>query len=117
MSSDFATNRFYKLEELIDLVKRKKGRDAIYMVYVPTDTASPQSGMDVYVGDVPSFDDEDNEVFPASVIAMGLERGYMQEHFEDVVDLAYKQKPTASTDEMIRCLSHYAQHDSFLDLH
>lgn len=117
MSSDFATNRFYKIEDLIELVKGKKGRDAIYMIYVPVDTDDLQSGMDVYVGDVPSFDDDDNEVFPESVIALGLERGYMQEHFEDVVDVAYKQKPTASTEEVIRCLNHYAQHDSFLDLH
>lgn len=116
MNSDFVTNRFYKIEDLVRLVKEKKGRDAIYMIYVPKDTDDLTPGMDVYVGDVPAFDDDDNEVFPESVIALGLERGYMQEHFEDVVDVAYKQRPTASADDVIRCLNYYAQHDSFLDL-
>jgi hypothetical protein len=35
---------------------------------------------------------------------------------KEVVDLAYEQKPTASTEEVGRCLSHYADYDDFLDL-
>ncbi|MEM5368571.1 hypothetical protein V4C53_21370 [Paraburkholderia azotifigens] len=113
----FVVNRFYKIEDLIELVKNKKDRDATYMIYVSSDTDDFEPGMEVYVGDVPSFDDEDNEVMPESVIKLGLESGYMREHFQDVVDLACKQKPNASTEEIVRCLNHYAEHDDFLDLH
>lgn len=115
--SSFVLNTFYKIDDLISLVKDKKDRDAIYMVYVSKDTEDLLPDMDVYVGDVPDFDEKDNEVLPESVIALGLEVGYMREHFQDVVDLAYKQKPAASTEEIIRCLNHYAKYDDFLDLH
>lgn len=115
--SSFVLNTFYKIDDLISLVKDKKDRDAIYMVYVSKDTEDLRPGMDVYVGDVPDFDEEDNEVLPESVNALGLDVGYMREHFQDVVDLAYKQKPVASTEEIIRCLNHYAKYDDFLDLH
>jgi len=43
--------------------------------------------------------------------------GYMCEHFRDVVDLAYKQKPTASSEAIIRCLNHYDKYDDFLGVH
>ncbi|RQS28080.1 hypothetical protein DIE03_19815 [Burkholderia sp. Bp8992] len=115
--SSFNVNAFYEIEEVIDLVKSKKDRAAIYMIYVPEDTDDLRPGMDVYVGDVPDFDDDDNEVLPKSVLALGLEIGYGREHFQNVVDLAYKQKPTASSEEVIRCLNHYATYDDFLDLH
>lgn len=115
--SNFVVNAFYTLDDLIGLVKEKKDRDAVYMIYTRKGVDNLQSGVEVYVGDVPDFDDDDNEVPPQSVTALGLEQGYMREHFQDVVDLAYKQKPAASTEEVIRCLNHYAQHEDFLDLH
>ncbi|MBU9402735.1 DUF7716 domain-containing protein [Burkholderia multivorans] len=114
--NNFVVNAFYKIDDLIALVRDKRDRDAIYMVYVEKDTGDLRSGMDVYVGDVPDFDDEDNEVLPESVVELGLEQGYMREHLQDVVDLAYKQKPTASIDEVIKCLNHYSKYDDFLDL-
>ncbi|WP_185733812.1 hypothetical protein [Burkholderia sp. Bp8986] len=58
--------------------------------------------MNVYVSHVPDFDDDDNEVLLESVVTLELEIGYMREHFQGVVDLAYKQKPTASSEEVIR---------------
>lgn len=112
----FIVNEFYELENLIDLVKNKRDRDEVYMIYVPRDTEDLRPDMKVYVGDVPAFDDEDNEVFPEPVIALGLERGYMREHLQDVIDLAYKQKSTASMDEIVQCLNYYAKYDEFLDL-
>ncbi len=114
--NSFVINTFYKIDDLISLVREKKDRDAVYMVYVQKDTDDLRIGTDVYVGDVPDFDDDDNEVFPESVIALGLEQGYMREHLQDVIDLAYKQKPTASTEEVVRCLNHYSKYDDFLDL-
>nr|WP_309851634.1 MULTISPECIES: hypothetical protein [unclassified Caballeronia] len=41
---------------------------------------------------------------------------YLGENFQAVVDLAHKQKPNATTEEVIRCLNHYADHNNFLDL-
>lgn len=115
--SDFVVNSFYKIEDLIGMVKDKKDRDAIYMIYVPKNVDDLEPGMEVYVGDVPDFDENDNEFLPEFVVTLGLDRGYMREHFQDVVDLAYKQKATASIEEVIRCLNHYARYDDFLDLH
>lgn len=114
---NFLINEFYKIEDLIDLVRDKNERDAIYMIYVPKNVGDLIPGMEVYVGPVPDFDEDDNEVVPDSVTKKNLEFGYMREHFQDVVDLAHKQKPNASKEEIIRCLNHYAQYDDFLDLH
>ncbi|RQT06455.1 hypothetical protein [Burkholderia contaminans] len=41
---------------------------------------------------------------------------YACEHFQDVVDLAYRQKPDASIEEVVRCLNHFDRYDDFLDL-
>ncbi|MGK5036706.1 DUF7716 domain-containing protein [Janthinobacterium sp. LB3P118] len=116
MMRNFLINKFYKIEDLIDLVKDKNERDAIYMIYVPKNVRDLIPGMEVYIGPVPDFDEDDNEVVPDSVTKKNLEFGYMREHFQDVIDLAYKQKPNASKEEIIRCLNHYAQYDDFLDL-
>ncbi len=86
----FVINAFCKVDDLISLVREKRGRDAVYMIYVPKDTSDFQLDMDVYVGDVPDFYDEDNEVFPESEIALGFKQGYMREHLQDVIDLACK---------------------------
>lgn len=114
--NNLALNKFYKIDEFIDIVKNKHDRNSIYMIYVPKNTDDLTSGMNVYIGDVPDFDDDDNEILPKSVIDLGLEVGYMREHFQDVVDLAYKQKPSASIEEIIQCLNHYANFDDFLDI-
>jgi len=114
--NNFIVNAFYNIDDLITLVKNKKDREAIYMIYTEKGADGLKVGMNVYVGDVPEFDDNDDDIFQASVVALGFECGYMREHFQDVVDLAYKQKPTASTEEILRCLNYFAQHDDFLDL-
>ncbi|MCA8317648.1 hypothetical protein LGN43_25590 [Burkholderia multivorans] len=112
----FVLNTFYKLDDLIALVRDKWDRDAVYMVYVEKDTEDLRCGMDVYVGDAPDFDDEDNEVLPESVTELALEQGCVREHLQDVVDLAYIQKPTASIEEIVQCLNHYSKYDDFMDL-
>jgi hypothetical protein len=86
------------------------------MIYWPKNINDLSLGMEVYVGDVPDFDEEDMELLPESVIKLGLGLGYMPEHFQDVVDLAYRQKPAATIEEVIRCLNHYDKFDNFLDL-
>lgn len=112
----FKLNNFYKIEDVISLVKNKEDRGALYSIYVPKNTDDLLPGMNVYVGDVADFDEDDNEVYPESIVSLGLEFGYMRSHFQDVVDLAYRQKPTASTEEIIQCLNYYAEFDDFLDI-
>lgn len=97
--------------------QKKKDVGAIYMINVPQDPDNLRPGMKMYVGDVPDFDDDDNQVPPESVVALGLEIGYTCEHFQDVIDSAYKHKPAVSSEKVIRCLNHYATYDDFLDLH
>jgi hypothetical protein len=41
---------------------------------------------------------------------------YPGENFQAAVDLAHKQKPKATTEEVMQCLNHYADHNNFLDL-
>jgi len=115
--NNFTVNAFYNIDDLILRVKNKEDREAVYMIYIDKNKDSLEAGMKVYVGDVPDFDDDDNEVFPGNVVSLGLGFGYMREHFQDVVDLAYKQKPTALTEDIIQCLNYFAQYDDFLDLH
>jgi len=114
--TNFTVNKFYEIDDLILRVKNKEDREAVYMIYIEKDNDSLDPGMKLYVGDAPGFDDDDNEILPENVISLGLCIGYMREHFQDVVDLAYRQKPTASTAEVIQCLNHFAQYDDFLDL-
>ncbi|ALK30272.1 DUF7716 domain-containing protein [Burkholderia plantarii] len=114
--NSLTVNSYYKIDDLIEIVKNKEDRDSIYMVYVPDGTDDLSVGMQVYVGDVPDFDEDDNEVFPDFVGNNGLEVGYRRDQFQDVIDLAYRQKPTASIDEVVECLNHYAEYDDFLDL-
>lgn len=78
----------------------------MYMVYYKPGTDELKPGTEVFVGDVLDFDEDDNEILPEAVSRQGLEQGYMREHLQDVVDLAIKQKPSASTAEIIQCLNH-----------
>lgn len=82
---------------MIELVKPGKDRASTYTVYIPMRTQDLAARMQVYVGDVPGFDDNDNEAFPISVIEFGFECGYLGESFQYAVDLAFRQKPTASS--------------------
>jgi hypothetical protein len=109
-------NSYYKIDDLIEIVGNRGDRDSIYMVYVPDGTDDLSVGMQVYVGDVPDFDEDGNEVFPDFVSDNGLEVGCKRDQFQDVIDLAYRQKPDASIDEVVECLNHYAEYDDFLDL-
>jgi uncharacterized membrane protein len=45
--SNFVVNAFYMLDDLIDLVKERKDRDAVYMIYVRKDVNDLQPGMEV----------------------------------------------------------------------
>ena len=117
-------HKTYQIDDFISLVKEKRDRAVgynrayLYDVYSPDFNGDAfQKGQAIYVGDTVQADDDGNETYPDDVQKLGYVFLYSCENFQAVVDLAYKQKPAASTEEVIRCLNHYAQHDDFLDLH
>jgi hypothetical protein len=109
-------NRFYQMADFIALVRARKDRETTYWIYVDAGTEDLTTEMPLFIGESLGFDDSDNEVLPEIVVRNGLEYGYHPEQFQDVVDLAFKQKPDASTEDVVRCLNHYAEKDDFLDL-
>ena len=59
---------------------------------------------------------DDAMVFPASVQQRGWWLYCSDELVQSVVGLAAEQKPTATADELLRCLVHYMHEDCILDL-
>ena len=120
-------NQSYNIAELIELVKNKQDRDLdnsgkakynlenSYCVYISKDEKLNKHSI-LYVGKPVEIDDDDNEIYPKEVLENNLEMCYSDEDFQDVIDLAYAQKSNASIDEIIRCLNHYVENDTFLDL-
>lgn len=117
-------NKKYLLEDFISVVRDKRDRSVgydracLYDVYGDdSDGDIFHAGQTIYVGDTVQANDDDKEVYPEEVNRLGYAFLYSGENFQAVIDLAYRQKPTASTDEIVRCLNHYAENDDFLDLH
>jgi hypothetical protein len=120
-------NKSYHIEELIEVVKNKLDRDFdkygkekynpgnYYHIYITKDENLTESSV-VYVGETIEVDSDDKEIYPNEVIGNNLESCYSCENFQNVIDLAYEQKNTASTSEFIKCLNYYVEKDTFLDL-
>jgi hypothetical protein len=103
------------LSELIELVKNKQDRSTRYAIY-GVDSGKMLANAKYYLDDPVFVNDDDEEVFPKFVVDNGLDLIYSSERFQDVVDLAYRQKPSASVDEIIAALNYYDDNDDFLDL-
>ncbi|MFJ4346144.1 hypothetical protein [Pseudomonas sp. NPDC089401] len=112
----FRLNTVYPLETLIHLVKSRQERDEVYALYCPVGIEELACGQTIYVGDVPDYDEEDNEHLPRAVMAMGYTFCYMRDQFQDVIDLAVSQKASVSDQELIECLNYYAEYDDFFDV-
>lgn len=61
----------------------------------------------------PEITDDDEEIFPATVIDQSLDFWFRDELLEDVVFNALKQKPSASPEEILQAIKYYNHHDSF----
>ena len=121
----FEIGKLYKLEAFIEIVKLKKDRtfnsdgarvyNNYYHVYIENnDKSLLEKDMPVYVGTSPQVDD--NEVFPDEVIKMNFWQWLSDENFQDIIDLAYEQKPNATISDFIDCLNYFDNNDDFLDL-
>ncbi|MDN7877702.1 DUF7716 domain-containing protein [Burkholderia aenigmatica] len=115
-------HRTFTLAEFIAVVRAKAERRErydpawLYDVYGKDGDAALHPQQTIYIGDTVQVDDEDREIYPERVAELGYVFQYSCEHFQDVVDLAYRQKPDASIEDVVRCLNHFDRHDDFLDL-
>jgi hypothetical protein len=109
-------NRFYPIADFITLVREGKDRQVDYWIYLAAGTTSLTAETSLFIGETLGFDSNGVEVLPEPALRQNLKYGFHPEQFQDVVDLAFEQKPAASTNEVVRCLNHYAEHDCFLDL-
>ncbi|KEZ02314.1 hypothetical protein GQ57_30055 [Burkholderia sp. MSh2] len=115
-------NRTFTLADFIAVVRAKaerpEGYDPAwrYDVYGDDGDAGWYPQQTIHIGDKVQVDDEDRESYPERVAELGYVFRCSCEHFQDVVDLAFRQKPGASIDDLVRCLDHYDRHDDFLDL-
>lgn len=111
----FPLQHFLSIEALIACVKQQQDRAVAYAVYSATgDDFS--AGEQVFVDHTVQVSDADEEIYPAHVIAQNLRFAYSGEQFQDVVDLAIAQKPSATDADILAALNHYSTHDDFLDL-
>ncbi|MCH7293920.1 DUF7716 domain-containing protein [Acinetobacter higginsii] len=113
--SDFKLNQIISVESLIELVKLKVDRKIYYSIY-SSGGDNFSLGDQVLVDSPIEVDNEDKEIYPESASRLGYKIAYSGEQFQDVVDLAIKQKPRASAVEIIEALNYYSIHDNFLDL-
>ena len=116
-------NKEYRIDDFIALVREKRDRAVgyniayLYDIYGDdSDDEGFRAGMTLYIGDTVQADDNGQEFYPPAINDLGYVFLYSGENFQAVVDLAYRQKPAASVEEIVRCLNHYAKHDDFLDL-
>ncbi|KVQ18669.1 hypothetical protein [Burkholderia cepacia] len=115
-------NRTFTLADFIAVVRAKAERPESYDPAWQYDVYGNDGDADwcprqtIYIGDKVQVDDDDRERYPARVTELGYVFRYSCEHFQDVVDLACRQKPGASVDDLVRCLNHFDRHDDFLDL-
>lgn len=111
----FRLNAFLHIESLINCVKARQERDAGYAVYSATGEAFHPCD-EIFVADAVRVDAQGRESYPEPVTQRALRFAYSGERFQDVVNLAFRQKPDATHAEIIRALNHYDAHDDFLDL-
>lgn len=111
----FELSQLILIEDLIEFVKARKDRTIYYDVYSKNgDDFFPEET--VFVDSSVQVDDDDKEIYPSAVLNRKFRFAYSGEQFQDVVDLAVKQKPNVTSFEIIKALNYYSEHDAFMDL-
>ena len=112
-------DQYYKIEDFLTLVRNKQERsedydpDFAYAVYSEQDIFEP--GITVYICAPADIDGDDDDVFPDVVYENGLLYMCSDEDIQDVVDLALRQQPAVTDEQLIEALNHYLESDDFLD--
>ncbi|CAM3595901.1 hypothetical protein ELOC111193_12725 [Elizabethkingia occulta] len=113
-------DQYYKIEDFLTLVRNKQERsedydpDFVYAVYSEQDIFEP--GITVYIGAPADIDGDYDDIFPDVVYENGLLYMCSDEDIQDVVDLALRQQPAVTDEQLIIALNHYLENDDFLDL-
>jgi hypothetical protein len=108
-------DQFVEFEELIGIVRRREDRRTSYCVYWKDEAEEPTLQDNVLVA-APSTVENDVEVFPRVVLENGYWTFCSDQLVQDVVDVAIKQYPDASSAELREALLHYLERDSFLEI-
>jgi hypothetical protein len=116
MAQLFAMQSWIGLGDLIEAIKVGAQKPHSFCVYARDDGDGLSLEQDYFVDDYPTVSDDDEEVFPEKVRQLGLSLAYSGEQFEDVINLAFDQKPAANLEDFVQALNHYSAHDDFLDL-
>lgn len=109
-----ALNRYYKLSEIIEYVKWSGDEGDDFCLYGEDDQGLNLED-DYFLADYPKVED-DQEVYPESVKAEGLDYIFSGQHCVDVVRSVLEQKPKATHEEYSAALNYYADHDTFMDV-
>jgi hypothetical protein len=116
MAQSFAMQSWIGLGDLIEAIKVGAQKKQSFCVYTREDSNGLSLEQKYFVDDYPTGNDDDEDVFPEQIQQLGLNLAYSGEQFEDVIALAFDQKPAANLEDVVRALNHYSAHDDFLDL-
>jgi hypothetical protein len=120
MAKAFAMQSWIGLGDLIEAIKVGAQKQQSFCVYAKENHDEDQNGLSLeqnyFIDAYSVVNDDDEEIFPEQVQQLGLSLAYSGEQFEDVIALAFDQKPAASLEDFVRALNHYSAHDDFLDL-
>jgi hypothetical protein len=115
VAQPFGMQSWIGLSDLIEAIKMGAQKKQSFCVYARDDDDGLSLEQKYFVDDYPTGG-ADEDVFPEQVQQLSLSLAYYGEQFEDVIALAFDQKPAAGLEDFVRALNHYITHDDFLDL-
>lgn len=101
------------LEQLINNIKTNEKRLS-FCVYgaIPSEDATLATYC--VIDDYPQISDNDEEIFPVSVVKAGLKFWYRDELLEDVIVNATSRNPEITNEKILKAVNHYDEHDTFM---
>lgn len=108
--------QLHTLPEIFDAVAAKQERSFNYDLYWADPDRPPTLEDHFLVGESVQVNDDYIEIYPESATSRNFWIYCSNELIQDVVDLATRQKPTATHEELLMCLEHYLERDDFKDL-
>lgn len=112
-------NKKYSFSEIINYIKEvymKGGEQGLYKdngwcVYSEQDEIDLYS--DCYVDGYPSIDDNDEEIFPQSVVDKNLDLLYRDEMIQDVIFISMKRDKNTTNEDILKYIKYYDDNDCF----
>ncbi|MFW0767451.1 hypothetical protein ACN0IV_16635 [Trabulsiella odontotermitis] len=107
-------NTEYRLTEIITYMKETNCQDDDFCLYGKDTGEDLISDEKYFISDYPKVEN-DKEIYPLAVQQKNFSYIYSGEQFADVISSVSEQKPSATSEEYIRALNYYLEHDDFLD--